>query len=167
MSLSARAAFMIIPSAILLSQGAQAQDIVRHPSSSPNAPMSSAVQVPASATTYYLSGQVPAAVNPSAPRESREAFGDTETQTISVLERIEATLKPLGLGMKDVVKMQVFLVADPQKNNKMDFRGFMAGYAKFFGKSQPNLPARSVMEVARLANDGWLVEIEVIAAKAN
>ncbi len=47
----------------------------------------------------------------------------------------------------------------------MDFKAFMEGYTQFFGGSQPNLPARSVVGVAALANPGFLVEIEVIAAK--
>ncbi len=37
--------------------------------------------------------------------------------------------------------------------------------SQFFGGSQPNLPARSVVGVAALANPGFLVEIEVIAVK--
>jgi enamine deaminase RidA (YjgF/YER057c/UK114 family) len=43
----------------------------------------------------------------------------------------------------------------------------MEGYTQFFGGSQPNLPARSVVGVAALANPGFLVEIEVIAVKDN
>jgi enamine deaminase RidA (YjgF/YER057c/UK114 family) len=48
----------------------------------------------------------------------------------------------------------------------MDFKGFMDGYTQFFGGDQPNLPARSVVGVAALANPGFLVEIEVIAVAA-
>jgi enamine deaminase RidA (YjgF/YER057c/UK114 family) len=40
-------------------------------------------------------------------------------------------------------------------------------YIQFFGGSQPNLPARSVVGVASLGNPGFLVEIEVIAANNN
>jgi enamine deaminase RidA (YjgF/YER057c/UK114 family) len=47
----------------------------------------------------------------------------------------------------------------------MDFKAFMEGYTQFFGGGQPNLPARSVVGVAALANPGFLVEIEVVAAK--
>jgi hypothetical protein len=39
------------------------------------------------------------------------------------------------------------------------------GYTQFFGGTQPNLPARSVVGIAALANPGFLVEIEVVAAK--
>jgi enamine deaminase RidA (YjgF/YER057c/UK114 family) len=41
----------------------------------------------------------------------------------------------------------------------------MESYTQFFGGSQPNLPARAVMQVAALNSPGWLVEIEVVAAK--
>ena len=38
----------------------------------------------------------------------------------------------------------------------MDFAGFMEGYVKFFGTAaQPNLPSRSVVQVAGLANPGF------------
>lgn len=62
--------------------------------------------------------------------------------------------------------MQAFLVGDPEKNGKMDFVGFMEGYTQFFGtKEQPNLPSRSVMQIAALASPAWLVEIEVTAVR--
>jgi enamine deaminase RidA (YjgF/YER057c/UK114 family) len=42
----------------------------------------------------------------------------------------------------------------------------MNGYTKFFGTDeQPNLPVRSVVKVAGLASPGFLVEIEVTAAR--
>jgi enamine deaminase RidA (YjgF/YER057c/UK114 family) len=48
----------------------------------------------------------------------------------------------------------------------MDFAGMMTAYREFFGtKQQPNKPARSTMQVAGLVDPGWLVEIEVTAAK--
>jgi enamine deaminase RidA (YjgF/YER057c/UK114 family) len=42
----------------------------------------------------------------------------------------------------------------------------MAAYREFFGTAaQPNLPARSVMQVGALVAPGWLVEIEVTAVR--
>jgi enamine deaminase RidA (YjgF/YER057c/UK114 family) len=88
------------------------------------------------------------------------------TQTVGVLNAIKATLARLGLGMGDVVKMTVFMVANPA-DNKLDFAGMMAGYTQFFGtKEQPNKPARSAVQVAALAVPGPLLEIEVVAAKS-
>jgi enamine deaminase RidA (YjgF/YER057c/UK114 family) len=98
-------------------------------------------------------------------REELKGIGGLSTQTVGVLSRIKGILDEHGLGMGDVVKMQVFLVHNTA--TPMDFKAFMEGYTQFFGGSQPNLPARSVVGVAALANPGFLVEIEVIAVKDN
>jgi enamine deaminase RidA (YjgF/YER057c/UK114 family) len=128
-------------------------------------PISSAVKVSAGLDTYYLSGALPAVSNKEAPKGSVESYGDMETQATSALESLKSTLERLGLTMGDVVKMQVFMVADP-KDGKLDFAGLMTGYKKFFGSAeQPNKPARSAFQVAALVAPGALVEIEVIAAK--
>lgn len=144
---------------------AMAQDVVRH--SAGSFPVSSAVEIPAGKATVYLSGVVPAVINASAAEDSLEAYGDTKAQTINVLERIQQQLKSLGLGLKDVVKMQVFLVGGPENGGKMDFDGFMAGYTQFFGAAakQPNLPARSAFQIAALGHPAWRVEIEVTAVR--
>lgn len=144
---------------------ASAQDIVRH--SAGGFPIASAVEVPADKTTIYLSGKVPAVINADAPKDSLEAYGNTKAQTINVLTQIRQQLESLGLGMKDVVKMQVFLVGGAETDGKMDFTGFMEGYTEFFGPSanQPSLPARSAFQIASLFNPAWRVEIEVIAVR--
>jgi len=129
-------------------------------------PIASAVEVPAGRALVFVSGTVPPVVDEKAERGSLAAYGDTRTQTQGVLKAIERQLQSQGLGLGDVVKMQVFLVGDPAKGGKMDFDGFMAAYREFYGTAtQPNLPARSVMQVAGLVVPGWLVEIEVIAAR--
>lgn len=143
-----------------------AQGVIRHPIPNSTFPIALATEVPANSTVVYVSGQVPPVVDESADPKSIAAFGDTKTQTIGVLEKIQEILTSLDLTMSDVVKMQVFLVGDPAMDGKMDFEGFMAGYTQFFGtEAQPNLPARSAMQVAGLVNPGWLVEIEVAAVR--
>ncbi len=148
-------------------EAAGAADVVRTPLPDGNPfPISAAVTVPAGYDTVYVSGALPSVVNKDAPKGSGEAYGDTETQAVSALTSIKGTLARLGLGMGDVVKMTVFMVADPAKDNKLDFAGLMAGYTKFFGTAdQPNKPARSAVQVAALVAPGALLEIEVIAAK--
>jgi enamine deaminase RidA (YjgF/YER057c/UK114 family) len=145
----------------------QAADVVRTPL--PNGsdfPISAAVTVPAGFDTVYVSGALPQVVNKEAPKGSVEAYGDMEMQTTNVLTSIKGTLAQLGLGLGDVVKMTVFMVADPTKDNKLNFPGLMAGYSKFFGTAdQPNKPARSAVQVAALVAPGALLEVEVIAAK--
>lgn len=138
-------------------------DVVRYPIPNSTFPIAQAVQVSGNAVTYYISGQVPPVVSKEADPGSPQAYGDTKTQTVGVLNKIKGILEGLGLGMADVVKMQVFLVHDARA--PMDFKAFMEGYTQFFGGSQPNLPARSVVGVAALANPGFLVEIEVVAVK--
>ncbi|MDM4765470.1 RidA family protein [Pelomonas sp. SE-A7] len=153
---------------LLASQAIKADTapVVRHKIPGSNFPIASAVEVPAGRTLVFLSGAVPPVVDDKAPAGSLAAYGDTKLQTQGTLAAIERTLKGLGLSMGDVIKMQVFLVGDPAKGGRMDFEGFMAAYREHFGHAaQPNLPSRSVMQVAGLVLPGWLVEIEVTAVR--
>ncbi len=131
----------------------------------PQSPILTSVEVPAGSRLVYVSGTVPDPADPAAPAGSPQRFGDTATQTRSVLRKIEAELARHGMTLGDVVMMRVFLVAPPGRE-QMDFAGMMTGYREFFGTAaQPNRPARSTMEVAGLVDPGWLVEIEVTAAR--
>lgn len=151
--------------ALVLGAGAASADVTRHPIPNSDFPILQAVEIPADATLVYLSGTVPQVIDTEAEAGSPEQFGDTAAQTASTLASIEAKLKSLDLSMGDVVKMQVYLAA-PEGEEHMDFRGFMEGYTQYFGtKEQPNLPTRSVFQVAGLANPAWLVEIEVVAVR--
>ncbi len=142
------------------------ESVIRHGLIGSDFPILRASEVPATSTIVFLSGAVPGVSNPNAPKGSMEAYGDTETQTVSVLNRIDENLKSLGLTMGDVIKMQAFLVGDPEMGGKMDFAGFMRGYTQFFGtEAQPNLPSRSALQIAGLANPNYLVEIEVTAVR--
>jgi 2-iminobutanoate/2-iminopropanoate deaminase len=127
-------------------------------------PILSGVIVPAQSSTLYLSGQVPLVADASKPATSIEAYGDTKTQSISVFKKIDGLLKAQGLGLGDVIKLTVFLVGDPKLENKLDFKGFGEAYAQFFGTAeQPNIVARSTVQVAALASPAFLVEIEATA----
>jgi len=128
------------------------------------APISTSVSVPTGSRLVYVSGTVPDVADAAAPEGSTARFGDTETQTRSILKKIDAALAAQGLGLGDVVMMRVFLVGPP--GQRMDFAGMMKAYREFFGTvKQPNKPARSTMQVTGLVDPGWLVEIEVTAAK--
>lgn len=143
---------------------AEADGVVRHKTPGSDFPIARAVEVPAEMTTVYLSGMVPSVADTDADPATAEAWGNTETQTVSALKSIETALKDIGLTMGDVVKMQVFLVAP--EGQAADFAGFMEGYTQFFGtEAQPNLPARSAMIVDALVHPQWLVEIEVTAVR--
>jgi enamine deaminase RidA (YjgF/YER057c/UK114 family) len=148
----------------VLASGAAPAQTVRHVGPA-EAPIAAATDIPAGARTVYLSGNVPDVADPAAPAGSVARYGDTAAQTRSILAKIEKQLAGLGLGMGDVVMMRVFLVAPPGQA-RMDFAGMMKAYSEKFGTvAQPNKPARSTMQVAALVDPGWLVEIEVTAAR--
>lgn len=153
-------------SAVALSLAAtsvSAAEIKRYSTGS-DFPIAAAVEVN---DVVYESGKVPGPKDPSAEKNTRAYWGNTEEQTINVMERIKASLESKGLTMADVVKMTVFLVGDPELGGKMDFAGFMKGYTRYYGEAakQPNLPARSAVQIAGLVAEGMLVEIEVIAIR--
>nr|WP_314267599.1 RidA family protein [uncultured Moellerella sp.] len=129
-------------------------------------PISESVVINSSKDIVFLSGKVPTKISKEAPEGVLASYGNTEAQTINILEQVKAHLGELGLEMKDVVKMQVFLVGGDETKGNMDFAGFSAGYAKFFNeKDSKTLPARTTVQVAKLANPAWRVEIEVTAVR--
>lgn len=149
-----------------LASPALAQDaVVRIPNANPQAPILSGVVIRPGTTLVYLSGQVPSVADTSRPADSLAAYGDTKTQAISVFEKTKALLAAQNLTLGDVIKLTVFLVGDPAQGGRLDFRGFNEAYAGYFGTAdQPNKVARSVVQVSALANPGFLVEVEAIAA---
>lgn len=156
----------ILPAALLAlaaatPAGAQVKRI-----GAPTSPILQAVVVPAGTDIMYVSGITPPALNAGAPAGTPVEFGDTKTQTIGVLKRIEAILAAEGLTHGDVFMMRILLVGDPAKGGKMDFAGMMEGYNQFYGTAaQPGKTARITSQVAALVAPGMMVEIEVQAAK--
>lgn len=143
-------------------------DVTRHPlPNNSTFPISRAVEVTADTTLIYHSGTVPGPANPDAERGSREYYGDTETQALSVFGRMEQSFEQLGVGFGDIIKLTVFLVGDPEMDGRMDFGGFMKAYTKYFGtEEQPNKPARSAVQIAGLAGGpNMLIEIEAVIAR--
>src|SRR5580704_15408082 len=141
---------------------AHAADVVRYPLMHDNKfPIARAVEVPAGTPLVFHSGVTPSAKDPSAAAGTPAYWGDTKTQALSVFANMKESLDSLGLGFGDIIKMTVFLVADPvAANQRMDFNGFMEAYTQFFGTpEQPSLPARSAVQVAGLAAPGMLVEV--------
>ena len=143
--------------------------IVRHANTPPGMILQG-VTVPAGATMLYLSGQLASPIDPSKkvpPAElTIEDFGDTKTQTVSTLNKIKTILAARGYAMSDIIKLTVFVAGDPKLAGKMDFAGMNEGYKMFFGSAEnPNVVARSTIQVAALAGPAFLVEIEATAAK--
>jgi enamine deaminase RidA (YjgF/YER057c/UK114 family) len=157
-----RLTVLTLGAAMLGACATQQQPVIR--SGAADSPISATVEVPPGAVVY-VSGTVPDVANPAAPARSVERYGDTEAQTRSVLSKIDALLAQRGMTLGDVVMMRVFLAAPPGQP-RMDFAGMMRAYRERFGTpEQPNRPARSTMQVAGLVDPGWLVEIEVTAAR--
>jgi enamine deaminase RidA (YjgF/YER057c/UK114 family) len=165
MILACRMLAIATAAAALLCGRVMAQDVTRLPLLGSDFPISAAVTVHAGTDLVFLSGTLAPVIDKTAPKGSGAAYGDTETQTVGIMNLIKATLARQGLGLGDIVKMTVFMVPDPAKGGKLDFAGLMKGYTQFFGtKEQPNKPARSAVQVAALVAPGPLLEIEVIAA---
>ena len=142
-----------------------AHDIIRH--ATPSVPVASSVQVPSGSEMLFVSGVLADVADPSAAAGSPERFGDTEAQTRSVLGKLDRQLQAAGFSMKDVVKMNVYLVGDPRKGSDMDLDGLMKANLQFFGLAirGESLPARTIVQVAGLPVPGALVSIEAVAAR--
>lgn len=134
----------------------------------PNALILDGVRVGADMEVFYLSGQLPSPIDPKKPMsevKSIEEMGDSKTQTISTLNKIKTLLEAQGYTMADLVKLSLFVAADP-KTGKMDFAGVNEGFKQFFGTAEnPNTVARSTFQVAALVGPHYLIEIEAIAVK--
>ena len=148
-----------------LAASANAAEITRL-TNPPPAIILGGVILPPGAELFLLSGQLASPIDPSKPATSMDDYGDTRTQTISTFNKIKSALEKQGYSLKDVVKLTVFVAGDPKLGGKMDFAGFNDGYKQFFGTTEnPNLVARSTVQVAALAGPNFLVEIEATAAK--
>ncbi|QBI05031.1 hypothetical protein EYF70_13890 [Pseudoduganella albidiflava] len=138
----------------------------RTPIPNSNFPISVAVTVPAGAETIYFSGVLPDVGDPAAPKGTPAAYGNTQAQTHSVLRKLQAALAAEGLAFGDVAQLRVFLVGDPQLDNKLDFNGLNAAFGQYFGTAaQPGKPARTAVQVAALPAPGALVEIDLVAVR--
>lgn len=153
---------------VLLPAPASAQEAVTRIKRNPAALILDAVKVRAGTDTLYLSGQLPSPLDPALPMsavKSLEEMGDTKAQTISTLGKIKALLASQGYAMSDLIKLSLFVAADPRLG-KMDFAGANEGFKTFFGTAEnPATVARSTFQVAALVGPYYLIEIEAIAAK--
>lgn len=164
-----RATLLVAALLAMPATSAMAQTVEKH-ANTPAGLILQSVTVKPGATTLYLSGQLAAPLDPAKkvpPAQLTIAdFGDTKTQTISVLNKIKAILKEHGYAMSDIIKLTVFVAGDPKLGGKMDFAGMNDGFKQFFGTpDNPGTVARSTVQVAALAGPAFLVEIEATAAR--
>jgi enamine deaminase RidA (YjgF/YER057c/UK114 family) len=164
---AARTALCASVAATLLPAGA-AQAQVTKIQTNPQALILDAADVKAGTDMIFLSGQLASPVDTAktfADVKSVEDLGDTRTQTISVLTKIKGILESRGYTMADLIKLTLFVAADP-KLGHMDFAGANEGFKQFFKTAEnPTTVARSTFQVAALAGPYFLIEIEATAAK--
>ena len=79
--------------AVLLSAPICAQQVKRYPIPNSHFPISAAVEIPPGKSLVLLSGMVPPVVDEKAAKGSAARYGDTETQTVGVLKRIQGELE--------------------------------------------------------------------------
>ena len=115
------------------------------------------IKIPPGAETLYLSGS-------GAAQKADGTWGSMEEQAIDTFNSFKATLEAEGWSMADIVQVRAFAKAG--EYGLLDFDGFNRGYREFFGTEQnPMKPVRSFVQIADLVVPGWLVEIEIRAAR--
>jgi 2-iminobutanoate/2-iminopropanoate deaminase len=162
-----RKTVLTLVAATLIAAPVQAQ--ITRIKRNPAALILDAVKVNAGTDLIFLSGQLPGPIDPAKPMsevKTIEDLGDTKIQTISTLNKIKAILESQGYAMSDLIKLTLFVAADPRLG-KMDFAGANEGFKAFFGTAEnPGTVARSTFQVAALVGPHFLIEIEAIAAKS-
>jgi enamine deaminase RidA (YjgF/YER057c/UK114 family) len=100
--------------------------------------------------TIYLAGQTGVDVN----GKVAEGF---RAQAVQVMENIKTALASVGGGFEHVVKLTSYLT--DLEANGAEFREVRGSYFP----NKAGLPASTLLQISRLANPGYLVEVEVIA----
>lgn len=126
------------------------QTIFRNPQSMPPANGYTQVVEVRNGRTIYVSGQV-------AMNQNGELVGpgDLAAQTRQVFENIKAALESSGVSFNDVVKLTFFVTDIAQMQIVRDIRDSYV--------NTKNPPASSAVEVSKLVNEHFLIEIEAIA----
>lgn len=105
-------------------------------------------------TLVYVAGQVSADASGNLVGE-----GDLEAQAEQVFKNLKIAIEAAGGTMADIVKMNVYLVAEVDQAEIPKFR---AVRDRYINRAKP--PASTLAVITRLARPGWLIEIEAIAA---
>ncbi|WP_428658373.1 RidA family protein [Runella sp.] len=130
----------------------------------PSSAISSGAIVPEGKKMFWSSGIVADAADSSAQVGTYGRFGNTKTQALSILKKLQAALNKQKLSFKDVLFLRVYIAPDMFQNNKFDFQGWFDAYAQYFGtKENPIKPCRSTIGVAALVQPDKCIEIELVA----
>jgi enamine deaminase RidA (YjgF/YER057c/UK114 family) len=124
---------------------------IHNPSSIFSAPSySHGIEIPPNARWLYMAGQVGAGAD-------GKIKDGVEAQTDQVFRNLKAVLAAAGMGMENLVKITTYLT------DENSIAAYRKGRAQHLGDFRP---ASTLVIVKRLADPGWLVEVEGIAAKA-
>jgi enamine deaminase RidA (YjgF/YER057c/UK114 family) len=80
--------------------------------------------------------------------------GDAASQATYILDKISASIKALGGRMEDVIRTRIYLT------NTGDWEAVSRVHGNYFAQVRP---ANTMLQVAGLIGDGYLVEIEAEA----
>jgi enamine deaminase RidA (YjgF/YER057c/UK114 family) len=139
---------------------AAAQEVTRN--GREGAMLLESVEVGPGARFLYIGGHIGSPIN---PEDRSQGYGDTRTQTISTLNKIKTVLERRGYAMSDLIKMNIFVVADPAVGGA-DYAGVNAGFREFFQTdANPNTLVRTTVEIKGIQIPGVFVEIEAVAAR--
>ena len=105
-------------------------------------------------TLIYLAGQVS-----SDPSGKLVGEGNFEAQAEQVFRNLKIAVEAAGASMTDIVKMNIYLVAEVGQAEVPKMRAIRDRYVNV---EKP--PASTLVVVSRLARPGWLIEIEAVAA---
>ena len=105
-------------------------------------------------TLIYLAGQVSSDASGKLVGE-----GNFEAQAEQVFRNIELGLEAAGAAMADIVKLNVYIVAEVDQAEVPKMRAIRDRHVD---AKKP--PASTLLFVTRLARPGWLIEIEAVAA---
>jgi len=146
---------------ILLAFRSEAQTVEFYGTST--SAISSGAIIPEGKKMLWTSGSTGSVADSSALAGTRERFGDTKTQALSILGNFQKTLQQKGLSMNDVLMLRVYLAPD-KSTGKHDYQGWYDAYAQYFGTATtPTKPIRSTIGIAGLANTDKFIEIELVA----
>jgi enamine deaminase RidA (YjgF/YER057c/UK114 family) len=107
-----------------------------------------------SGTIVYIAGQVPA---DAAGR--LVGAGDLEAQAEQVYRNLKSAVEAAGGTMADIVKVNIYLVAEVDQASIPKLRAIRDRYLNVAAP-----PVSTLAFIARLAQPGWLIEIDAVAA---
>lgn len=108
------------------------------------------------ATLIYTAGQVPMDAS-----GTLVGPGDFKAQAEQVFRNIRTALNAAGATPHDIIKLNYYVVASVDPSVRTAIRGIRDQYV-----NTASPPASTLVIVAGLAQPGWLIEIEAVAAIA-